>query len=73
MSVIQKRHVIMVSGQYRMDDYVPVDVLSKYVADAETRWEHVIVPAPDEHDPGPAGDDGPTADLSHLDSIEVSA
>jgi hypothetical protein len=37
-------------------DFVPVDLLDRYVADARTRWQAVTVPEPDKHDAGPAGD-----------------
>lgn len=45
-------------------DYVPEDILDAYVADAKTRWQAVDIS--DDHDPGPAGYDGATADLEHL-------
>lgn len=46
-------------------DYVPLDILDAYVADARTRWQFVGVG--EEHDPGPGGDDGETAVLAHLE------
>lgn len=46
-------------------DYVPVDILDAYVADARTRWQFVQVEE-DKHDPGPAGDKGETAVPAHL-------
>lgn len=45
-------------------DYVPVEILDAYVADARTRWAYVGVG--EEHDAGPAGDDGETNELPHL-------
>lgn len=66
---IEKRKVIMQSavmlsdqttGQIEATDYVPVDILDAYVADARTRWQLVTIPEPDKHDPGPGGDAGET-------------
>jgi hypothetical protein len=66
---VEKRKVTMKSavilsdnttGEITASDYVPVDILDDYVADARTRWQLVTVENPDKHDPGPAGDDGPT-------------
>lgn len=51
-------------------DYVPVDVLEVYVADARTRWAYVGVG--EEHDPGPGGDDAPTAELPHLRGLSAA-
>jgi hypothetical protein len=65
---IEKRKVTMQSAVMLSDgnagtivatDYVPVDILDDYVADAQTRWQQVTVDT-SKHDPGPAGDDGPT-------------
>jgi hypothetical protein len=61
---IEKRHVVMIKGPHRAEDYVPVDILDAYVEDAKTRWEHVIVG--DAHNPGPAGDEGATVIPRHL-------
>ena len=62
---VEKRKVVMTSpGVARATDYVPVDILDAYVADAKTRWPQVEVGT--EHDPGPAGDDGPTQIPAHL-------
>jgi hypothetical protein len=51
-------------GTLEVTDYVPVDVVEAYAADARTRWQYVGVG--EEHDPGPAGDDGETNELPHL-------
>lgn len=51
-------------ADFEVVDYVPVDVLDVYVADARTRWSYVGVG--EEHDAGPAGDDGDTNELPHL-------
>lgn len=73
---IEKRRVVMESAQLLGDgtiqrhgvvDFVPVDILDAYVADAQTRWQAVTVPEPDMHDPGPAGDVGDTHYPAHLD------
>ncbi len=53
-----------VIAEHKAVDYVPADVVDAYVADAQTRWQHVTVG--DEHDSGPGGDDGDTAELNHL-------
>lgn len=45
-------------------DYVPEGILDVYVADAQTRWQSVVVE--DGYDAGPGGVDGETADLPHL-------
>lgn len=46
-------------------DYVRPDHLDAYVADARTRWQHVIVS--DEPDAGPGGYEGATVVAPHLD------
>lgn len=46
-------------------DYVRPDFLDAYVADANTRWQHVEVS--DEPDAGPGGYDGQTAVPAGLD------
>jgi hypothetical protein len=65
---IEKRKVTMRSavilsdgttGEVTAEDFVPLDYLDEYVADAQTRWQLVTVDR-DRHDPGPGGDDGPT-------------
>jgi hypothetical protein len=38
------------------EDYVPVEILDAYVADARTRWQTVTVG--EEHEDGPGGQDG---------------
>lgn len=53
-----------VTAIHTATDYVPVEWLEKYVADARTRWQSVIVG--DEHDSGPGGDDGETFAHEHL-------
>lgn len=64
---VEKRRVTMrtaVAGpggstlSHEAVDYVPVDVLDAYVADAQTRWQSVEVG--DTHDAGPGGDKGDT-------------
>ncbi len=45
--------------EHEATDFVPLDILEDYVADAQTRWQLVEVDR-SKHDPGPAGDDGPT-------------
>lgn len=47
------------------NDYIPVDILDAYLEDARTRFQVVEVVA-DEHNPGPAGDDGHTHFPHHL-------
>jgi hypothetical protein len=65
---IEKRKVTMKSaimlsdgstGEHVATDYVPLDILDEYIADAQTRWQLVTVER-DKHDPGPGGDGGPT-------------
>jgi hypothetical protein len=65
---VEKRKVTMKSavilsdgttGQVTAEDFVPVEYLDEYIADAQTRWQSVTVNR-DKHDPGPGGDDGPT-------------
>lgn len=51
-------------------DYVPVDILDAYVADARTRWQFVSVG--EEHDAGPAGDKGETQTPAHLTGRTVA-
>jgi hypothetical protein len=46
-------------------DYVRPDFLDAYVADAQTRWQNVVVS--DEPDAGPAGYDGATHVPASLD------
>jgi hypothetical protein len=78
MTFIEKRHVrgIAVTNtfddnggatehRHEFHDYVPVDILDAYVADAKTKWQDVRVVS-DEHDPGPAGDEGLTHYPAHL-------
>ena len=75
--IIEKRRVTMTSAvatatgieTHTVEDFVPVEILDAYVADAKTRWQLVDV-ASDEHDAGPGGDGGPTADLSNLNGTE---
>lgn len=64
--VIEKRRVVMSDPGtgWTATDYVPLTILDAYVADARTRWPSVVVGAT--HDPGPAGDDGPTVIPEHL-------
>lgn len=72
MTVAEKRRVTMTNAVatpqgvqiHEATDFVPVDILDAYVADANTRWQSVTVG--DEHDPGPAGDDGETHYPAHL-------
>lgn len=40
------------------EDFVPMDILDDYVADAKQRWQTVKVG--DKHDSGPGGDNGKT-------------
>jgi hypothetical protein len=62
LSVVEKRRVTMrnavaVPGGFHTHeavDYVPLDDLDRYVADAATRWQAVEVG--DAHDSGPGGD-----------------
>lgn len=70
---VEKRRVTMRSVTALADgsianaeatDYVPVDILDAYVADARTRWQ--VVDVGEDHDAGPAGDDGPTERPAHL-------
>lgn len=65
---VEKRKVIMrtlvalpdgTTAETVATDYVPLDILDEYVADARTRWQSVDVPD-GKHDPGPAGDKGKT-------------
>lgn len=65
---IEKRKVTMQSAVLAADgttalvtaeDFVPLDILDDYIADAQTRWQQVSVNR-DKHDPGPGGDDGKT-------------
>jgi hypothetical protein len=46
--------------QHEATDYVPVDILDDYVADARDRWQVVEVVEPDKHNAGPGGDKGET-------------
>jgi hypothetical protein len=76
---IEKRHVRGVSTVtvgldhdgnpvnqvHQFDDYVPVDILDAYLEDARKRFSTVQVVS-DEHNPGPAGDDGLTHYPHHL-------
>lgn len=45
-------------------DYVPVDILEAYVADARQRWQ--VVEVGETHEAGPGGDDGETIRPAHL-------
>jgi hypothetical protein len=45
-------------------DYVPVEILDAYVADARTRWQNVEVG--EEHEAGPGGEHGRTVVPAHL-------
>jgi hypothetical protein len=65
---VEKRKVTMKSaviladgthGEIMAQDFVPLEYLDEYIADAQTRWQSVTVDR-DKHDPGPGGDDGPT-------------
>lgn len=67
---VEKRKVTMTSvfllpdgktGKHEATDYVPVDMLDAYVADAQTRWQHVEVGKKNDH--GPGGPKGKTAKL----------
>ena len=78
--IIEKRHVRGQAIQVTFDDagnrtdlvhefndYVPVDILDAYIADAKSRgWQDVRVMS-DEHNPGPGGDDGDTHYPAHLE------
>lgn len=76
--IIEKRHVTMTNAVatatgvevHTADDYVPVDVLDAYIVDAKLRWQLVNVES-DEHDAGPGGDAGSTADLSALNTKDA--
>jgi len=70
---VEKRKVTMLSvsaladgtiARHEATDYVPVDILDAYVADAQTRWQSVTVG--DGHNSGPGGDDGETTYHPHL-------
>lgn len=76
--IIEKRKVAMTSTSTTVSsegvvatatqtatDYIPLDILPAYVQDAATRWQ--VITVGDEHDPGPAGDDGPTVIPTHLE------
>lgn len=64
---VEKRRVTMLSTNgHRAIDFVPLEKLDAYVADARTRWAQVLVG--EVHDSGPGGDYGPTASLDHLES-----
>lgn len=64
---IEKREVKLTHpAGHEVHDFVPVDILDAYVADARQRWEHVEVVNPEQHNPGPAGDDGLTHYPHHL-------
>lgn len=63
----EKRKVTMQSAILNADgttailtaeDFVPLDILDDYMADARTRWQQVT--AGNKHDSGPGGDNGPT-------------
>lgn len=65
--VTEKRRVSMKSvvaltdggtAEIEANDYVPLDILDAYVADARTRWQ--VVEVKPGHDPGPGGDKGET-------------
>ena len=67
--VEEKREVVMRSVslaadgstvQHEARDYVPLDILDQYVADARERWQVVTVPEPAKHNSGPGGDKGQT-------------
>lgn len=76
---IEKRHVRGVSKvavgfdtdgnlieeTHGFEDFVPVDILDAYLADARARWQAVEVVS-DEHNPGPGGDEGLTHYPHHL-------
>lgn len=76
---VEKRHVTMVNvmatgvdedgnpvlQRHEAHDYVPLDLLDSYVADAKTRWQAVSVE--EGHNPGPDGDDGETHYPEHLE------
>lgn len=49
-------------------DYVGVDILDAYVADAQTRWQSVAVS--DVPDYGPGGEDGETVIPENLGGTE---
>lgn len=70
---IDRRKVTMISFsadtsgnplKHEATDYVAVDHIDAYVADAETRWQSVSVS--DETDHGPAGEDGDYNIPAHL-------
>lgn len=50
---------------HQAEDFVPVEILDLYVADAQERWQTVTVS--DEPDAGPGGYGGATHIPAHLD------
>lgn len=68
----EKRKVTMTSvvatadgvARHQAVDFVPVDILDAYVADAKQRWQ--LVEVGEGHDPGPGGDGGDTHIPVHL-------
>lgn len=52
-------------------DYVRPDFLDAYVADAQTKWQHVVVS--DEPDAGPGGYEGETNIPGHLNHPQAGA
>lgn len=75
MPQIEKRKVTMTNVSLTADgqvvrheatDFVPLEILDAYVADAGTRWQSVVVDHEAGHDPGPGGDDGETHYPPHL-------
>lgn len=52
------------TARHEAVDYVPVDILDVYVADARTRWQ--LVEVSDDVDHGPGGKDGDTVRPVHL-------
>jgi hypothetical protein len=73
--MIEKRKVTMTNAVaeangtvsiHKAEDYVPLEILEAYVADAKKRWQAVVVDHEAGHDPGPGGDDGETHYPVHL-------
>jgi hypothetical protein len=75
---IEKRKVTMTNAfarpggieTHEVTDYVPLDILDAYVADAQKRWQSVVVDHEAGHDAGPGGNEGDTHYPEHLTRTE---